>query len=108
MRKTTNNYSLEARKRAVQLVLEAVGQRGSHWQALMSIAAEIGCTPQTLNTWVKKSEVAGDQRAGLPTLMAHKVKALERENRELRETNQVLREAASYYFALAQIDRPES
>jgi transposase-like protein len=70
----------------------------------MSIAGKIGCTAQTLNEWVKKAEVDSGQRAGVPTEMAEKMKALERENRELRQANEILRKASAY-FAMAELDR---
>ena len=70
----------------------------------MSIAAKIGCTPQTLNDWVKKAEVDGGRRAGIPSDLAEKMKALERENRELRQANEILRKASAY-FAMAEFDR---
>ncbi len=70
----------------------------------MSIAAKIGCTPQTLNDWVKKAEVDSGHRAGIPTEMAERMKALERENRELRQANEILRKASAY-FAIAELDR---
>ena len=70
----------------------------------MLIAAKIGCTPQTLNDRVKKAEIASGRRAGVPTEMAEKMKALERENRELRQANEILRKASAY-FAMAELDR---
>ena len=70
----------------------------------MSIAAKIGCAPQTLNAWVKKAEVNGGKRAGVSSEMADRMKALERENRELRRANEILRKASAY-FALAELDR---
>ena len=104
MSKTTNKFSPEVRERAVRLVLETEGQHASRWQAVMSIAAKIGCTAQTLNEWVKKAEVDSGRRAGIPTEMAEKMKALERENRELRQANEMLRKASAY-FAMAELDR---
>jgi transposase len=83
MSKTTNKFSAEVRERAVRLVLDNEAQHPSRWQAVMSIAAKIGCTPQTLNDWVKKAEVDSGRRGGIPTEMAEKMKAIERENREL-------------------------
>ena len=71
---------------------------------MTSIAAKIGCTPQTLHDWVKKAEVDSGQRAGVPTETAEKLKALERENRELRQANEILRKASAY-FAMAELDR---
>ena len=70
----------------------------------MSISAKICCAPQTLNEWVKKAEVDSGQRAGIPTEMANRLKALERENRELRQANEILRKASAY-FAMAELDR---
>jgi len=104
MSKTTNNFSPEVRERAVRLVLETEGQHASRWQAVMSIAAKIGCTAQTLNEWVKKAEVDSGPRASIPTEMAEKMKALERENRELRQANEILGKASAY-FAMAELDR---
>jgi transposase-like protein len=66
----------------------------------MSIAARIGRTPQTLNDWVKKAEVDSGRRAGIPTEMAEKMKALERENRELRQANDILRKASACFAML--------
>ena len=104
MSKTTNKFSPEVRERAVRLVFDNEGQHGSRWQAIMSIAAKIGCAPQTLNDWVKKAEVNGGKRAGVSSEMADRMKALERENRELRQANEILRKASAY-FALAELDR---
>jgi len=67
MRKSTNKFSPEMRKRSVRLVLNNEGQQGSRWQAVMSISAKIGCAPQTLNDWVKKAKVDSGRRAGIPT-----------------------------------------
>ena len=102
--KTTNKFSREVRSRAVRLVLDHEAEHRSRWTAIMSIAAKIGCTPQTLLDWVKKAEVDSGKRAGVPTDMAEKLKALERENRELRQANEILRKASAY-FAQAELDR---
>ena len=104
MSKTTNRFSPEVRERAVRLVFDNEGQHGTCWQAVMSISAKIGCAPQTLNEWVKKAEIDSGRRAGIPTEMSEKMKALERENRELRQANEILRKASAY-FAMAEFDR---
>ena len=104
MSKTTNKYSPEVRERAVRLVLDNLGQHESRWSAILSISSKIGCAPQTLNEWVKKAEVDRGDRAGITPEMAEKLKALERENRELKQANEILRKASAY-FAQAELDR---
>ena len=103
--KTTNKFSPEVRTRAVRMVLDHAGEHPSRWAAVTSIAAKIGCTPQTLHDWVKKAEVDSGRKPGLTTDMTAKLKALERENRELRQANEILRKASAY-FAQAELDRP--
>ena len=105
MSKTTNKFSPEVRSRAVRMVLDHEGEHPSRWAAIVSISEKIGCVPQTLHEWVKKSEVDNGKRAGVPTDVAEKLKALERENRELRQANEILRKASAY-FAQAELDRP--
>src|SRR5207344_2179552 len=102
--KTSNRFSPEVRTRAVRMVLDHASEHPSRWATVSSIAAKIGCTPQTLHDWVKKAEIGSGQRTGVPTEMAEKLKALERENRELWQTNEILRKASAY-FATAELDR---
>ena len=102
--KTTNKFSPEVRSRAVRLVLDHEHEHPSRWAAIISIAAKIGCTPQTLLEWMKKAEVDAGRRAGVSTDVAEKLKALERENRELRQANEILRKASAY-FAMPELDR---
>jgi transposase len=104
MSKTTNKFSPEVRERAVRLVLDNEGQHGSRWQAIRSIAAKIGGSAHTLNDWVTKAEVDSGKRAGIPTEMAEKLKALERENRERRQATEIRRQASAY-VAMAELDR---
>ena len=102
---TTNKFSPEIRARAVRMVLDHEKDHASRWAAVVSIAEKIGCAPQTLHEWVKKAEVDTGKRAGVPTDVAEELKALERENRELRQANEILRKASAY-FAQAELDRP--
>ena len=97
-------FSPEVRERAVRMVREHRSEHASLWAAIVSIAAKIGCTAQTLNEWVKKAEVDSGRKPGLTSDMAAKMKALERENRELRQANEILRKASAY-FAQAELDR---
>jgi len=86
------------------MVLDHEKDHPSRWAAVVSIAAKIGCAGQTLHEWVKKAEVDSGMRAGVPSDVADRMKALERENRELRQANEILRKASAY-FAMAELDR---
>tara|TARA_R110002072_G_scaffold244407_1_gene403720 strand:+ start:54 stop:380 length:327 start_codon:yes stop_codon:yes gene_type:complete len=105
MNKTTNKYSPEVRERSVRMVLDNQGQHESRWASIVSISSKIGCAPQTLNEWVKKVEVDTGRRGGITTEQVERMKALERENRELKQANEILRKASAY-FAQAELDRP--
>jgi transposase len=105
MSKTTNKYAPEVRERAVWMVVDHERDYPSRWAAVVSIAEKIGCAAQTLHEWVKKAEVDSGRRAGVPSDVAAQMKALERENRELRQANEILRKASAY-FAQAELDRP--
>ena len=88
----------------MRLVLDQEYQHPSRWATIVSVSAKIGCVAQTVLDWVKKAEVDSGKRAGVPTEMAEKLKALERENREPRQANEILRKASAY-FAQAELDR---
>ncbi|WP_422343068.1 MULTISPECIES: IS3 family transposase [unclassified Parasphingorhabdus] len=97
MSKTTNKFSPEVRERATRMVLEHRQDYPSRWAAVVSISQKIGCSPPTLHEWVKRAEVDSGTRAGVPSDVADKLKALERENRELRQANEILRKASAYF-----------
>lgn len=100
----TNKFSPEVRARAVRLVQEHRGEYPSLWAAVESIAPKIGCVPQTLLEWVKRDEVDSGQREGLSTSERERIKVLEREVKELRRANEILK-TASAFFAQAELDR---
>jgi transposase-like protein len=101
---TSKRYSPEVRERAVRLVFEQQGQHESQWAAIGSIAAKIGCTAETLRGWVRQAERDQGTRAGLSSDERERLKALERENRELKRANEILRKASAF-FAQAELDR---
>ena len=90
MKKTSNRFSPEVRQRAVRMVLEHGGDHASQWAAIGSIAAKIGCTAETLRTWVRRAEGDRGQRSGASTEERERIRVLERENRELRQANEIL------------------
>ena len=104
MKKKSTKFSPEVRERAVRMVFESRGEYGSQWAAMESIAPKIGCSAQTLCNWVRRYERDTGQRDGMTTAEADRIKQLERENRELKKANEILR-LASAFFAQAELDR---
>ena len=100
----SNKFSPEIRERAVRMVQEHRGEYPSLWAAIESIAPKIGCVPQTLLEWVKRTEIDAGSRPGTTTTEMQRIKDLERENKELRRANEILR-TASAFFAQAELDR---
>ena len=101
---TSKRYSPEVRERAVRLVLEHEAEYDSQWAAIGSIAAKMGCTPETLRKWVRQAERDQGRRAGVTSSERDRLKELERENRELKRANDILRKASAS-FAQAELDR---
>jgi len=99
-----SRYSPEVRERSVRMVLEHQGEHGSQWAAIGSIASKIGCTAETLRRWVRQAELDTGRRPGLTSDEKQRVKDLEREVRELRRANEILRKASAF-FAQAELDR---
>ena len=97
-------YSEEVRERAVRLLREHEAEYESQWKAMNSIASKIGCTTETLRKWVRQTEIDKGGRNGLTTSERARMKELERENRELKRANEILRKASAY-FAQAELDR---
>lgn len=98
-------FSPEVRERAVRLVGEARSDHPSHTATIESVAGKIGCTPQTLHTWVHQHETDTGQRDGVATAERQRVKELEREVKELRRANEILKLASAFFFAQAVLDR---
>ena len=105
MTTSPKKYSPEVRERAVRMVNEHRGEHPSQWAAIESIAAKIGCTAETLRSWVRQHERDSGQREVLTSIDKERIKALEREVRELRQANEILRKASAY-FAQTELDRP--
>lgn len=100
----TIRYSTEVRQRAVRLLQEHRGEHASEWAAIVSIAGKIGCTPETLRSWLRRVERDQGVRNGMTSAERERLKALERENRELKRANELLRKASAF-FAQAELDR---
>ena len=103
MNKSTR-YSPEVRERAVRLVFEQQREHDSQWAAIGSIASKMGCTAETLRQWVRQAERDQGKRSGLSSSERDRLKELERENRELKRANEILRKASAF-FAQAELDR---
>ena len=99
-----SRYSPEVRERAVRMVFECEREHGSQWAAILSIAQKIGCTPETLRTWVRRVEVDTGRCDGMTSDERARMKELEREDRVLRRANEILRKASAF-FAQAELDR---
>jgi transposase len=97
-------YSPEVRERSVRMVLEVRKDHPSLWSAVESVASKIGCTATTLNEWVKRDQINTGVRDGISSDERERMKLLERENRELRRANEILK-LASAFFAQAELDR---
>ena len=99
-----SRFSPEVRERAVRLVLESAGEYESEWGAMVSVSEKIGCSAETLRKWVRRAERDSGKRVGLTSNERERIKELERENRELKRANEILRKASAF-FAQAELDR---
>jgi transposase len=100
----SNRFSPEVRERAVRMVLDHTEEYSSQWTAIQSIAAKIGCSPETLRRWVRQTEINTGRRGGLSSDDRSRIRELEREVKELRRANEILRKASAF-FAQAELDR---
>ena len=105
MDKTSKRYPAEVRERAVRMVLEHEAEYDSQWAAISSVAQKLGMTAETLRKWVRTAEIDGGLRAGVSTEERARIKELERENRELRRANEILKAAAAFFGA--ELDRKQ-
>jgi transposase len=92
-------YPVEMRDRAVRMVFEAEAYSGSQWEAICSVAEKLGPTPETVRNWVRRAEIDGGRRPGISSDERERLKALERENRELRRANEILKAASAFFAA---------
>ncbi len=97
-------YSQEVRERAVRMVIAHESDYASQWEAIRSIAEKIGCSPESLRKWLRRTEIDSGSRSGVTSDERARMKDLEKENRELRRANEILRKASAY-FAQAELDR---
>ena len=99
-----SRYSPEFRERAVHMLLEQQSEYSSQWAAMTSVAGKVGCTAETLRKWMRQTEINQGKRTGITSAESEKLKELMRENRELKQANEILRKAAAF-FAQAELDR---
>jgi transposase len=93
----TNKYSPEVRERAVRMVVEHLDDYSSEWAAITSVSAKLGMTPETLRVWVRRAQIDGGLRPGLSTDERKRMKELEKENRDLRRANEILKDASIFF-----------